>query len=237
MLRTPKRINESATETNAEYVAVDIAPDPISEKKKDVSATLSDRVAEFKYLGMAFLQSATIACFADIFTQTMEDADPIDYSHVCSLTLVAALSSGLMNAYFLRHIEHAYPGKGVKEVVYKALISTFPLGCSINACYLIGIPLFSATIFSRDGFHLPPLDFGFIFQGFTIPKFLTLTKVETIMFLPYHTFAFNLVPPNWRPLTQATMSGIFSIVVSAVTLGYHNVWYEVFLDFIEMPIY
>lgn len=115
-------------------------------------------------------------------------------------------------------------------MVHKALISTFPLGCTINALHPIGIPLFSATTFSYNGFRLPLLDLGVIFQGFTVQKFLTLTQVETTMFPPCHTFAFKLAPPNWRSLTQATMSGMFSVVVPAVTLGYHNVWYKAFLD-------
>mmetsp|Transcript_14117 Transcript_14117/g.20855 ORF Transcript_14117/g.20855 Transcript_14117/m.20855 type:complete len:242 (-) Transcript_14117:2284-3009(-) len=241
MLRTLKNNYDHASKTSAEYVALDIVSDPIPGKRKDVSGMLSEKLFEknsqVKYLVMAFLQSGMIACGADIFTQKMEDADPIDYSHVYSLTLVAALASGLMNAYFLKHIEHAYPGKGAKEVINKALISTFPLGGVINALYLILIPLFASTIFAAGGFHLPPFDLDFIFQGLTFSKFLTLTKVECIMFLPYHTVAFKLVHPNWRPLAQALMSGIFSIIVSAVTLGYHNVWYEVFLDFVEAPTY
>jgi len=187
------------------------------------------------YLFMAFLQSGIIACAADIFTQKMEGAVPIDYAHVLALLSVAAIASGWFNALLLRRIEAAYPGSGTKEVVMKAIISTLPLGGAINAMYLIGVPLLRTTVFAEEH-RLPPLDADIIFQGWTVEKFITLTKIECIMFLPYHSLAFKMISLQWRPVFQAGMAGVFSIAVSAVTLGYFNIWWDILLDFFAAPI-
>eukprot|EP00548_Thalassiothrix_antarctica_P009249 CAMPEP_0194156766 /NCGR_PEP_ID=MMETSP0152-20130528/69471_1 /TAXON_ID=1049557 /ORGANISM="Thalassiothrix antarctica, Strain L6-D1" /LENGTH=169 /DNA_ID=CAMNT_0038864675 /DNA_START=241 /DNA_END=753 /DNA_ORIENTATION=+ len=167
----------------------------------------------------------------------MEGADPIDYAHVLALLSVGAFASGWFNALLLRRIEQLYPGSGTKEVITKAIISTLPLGGAINAMYLIGVPLLKTTIFAQDGeARLPPLDVDVIFQGWTVEKFITLTKIECIMFLPYHSLAFKLIHPQWRPIAQAIMAGLFSVAVSAVTLGYFNIWIDLFLDFFAAPI-
>ena len=57
-------------------------------------------------------------------------------------------------------------------------------------------------------------------EGWTLPEFVTLTKLEVCMFIPYNTLAFSFVPPRVRPLTHAMVSATFNVAVSAVTLGY-----------------
>ena len=57
-----------------------------------------------------------------------------------------------------------------------------------------------------------------------MPEFITLTKLEVCMFIPYNTLAFSFVPPRVRPLTHAMVSATFNVAVSAVTLGYWDAW-------------
>jgi len=177
------------------------------------------------YLTMAAVQSGTIAFGADVMTQKMEGVNHIDFSHVFAIMVVAATASGSFNAFWLRKIEHAFPGRAPRDVFIKAMISTLLLGAAINVGYIVGIPLLSSTIFAPNGLaHLPPLDPKVLLTGWTTEEFITLTKVECTMFLPYHLLAFNLVPPQIRPLTQAAMAGSFNVVVSAVTLGIFDIW-------------
>ena len=61
-------------------------------------------------------------------------------------------------------------------------------------------------------------------EGWTVPEFITLTKLEVCMFIPYNTLAFSFVPPRVRPLTHAMVSATFNVAVSAVTLGYWDAW-------------
>ena len=49
---------------------------------------------------------------------------------------------------------------------------------------------------------------------------------QICMFIPYNTLAFKFVPPRVRPLTHAMVSATFNVAVSAVTLGYFDVWCE-----------
>lgn len=177
------------------------------------------------YLWMALAQAGIIATAADVVTQKMEGLTNLDLGHVLAITSVAAVFSGAFNAFWLRLIEQAFPGKEPNNVFTKAMISTFLLGCAINTAYIIGIPLLESTIFAQDGLaHLPPLDPKILLAGWSKEEFITLTKVECVMFLPYHLLAFNLVPPQMRPLTQAAMAGTFNIIVSAVTLGFFDTW-------------
>lgn len=196
----------------------------------DQPRTLLEKYSQFtkdNYLAMAFVQSGVIACGADIITQKLAGANQVDYAHVLGIMAVAATASGSMNAFFLRKLENAFPGSATKEVATKAIISTLFLGGAINAAYLVGVPLLSSTIFAQGGAaRLPPMDAATIFKGWTKKEFLTLTKIECLMFLPYHSLAFKVVPPQLRPLTQAGMAGTFNVAVSAVTLGYFNVWCE-----------
>jgi len=65
-----------------------------------------------------------------------------------------------------------------------------------------------------------------MFSGWTTDEFVTLTKLEVAMFIPYNTIAFKFVPPQVRPLTHAMISATFNVAVSAVTLGYFDEWCE-----------
>jgi len=231
-------------ETETEYSDVDMEDSDVESTAAAVIGNhhnkrrLSQKYSQFSkdyYLTAAFIQSSFIAFLADLWTQKMATrvaatataAFSYDYSHAFAIASVAATASGSINAYFLRKLEQAFPGKNVKNVSAKTLISTFLLGGAINAAYIIGVPLFSNTLFSSAtsrklaASSMPQTSvLRFIFQGWTNAKFITLTKVECLMFLPYHLLAFNLVPSQLRPLTQAGMAGIFNIIVSAVTLGY-----------------
>ena len=63
-----------------------------------------------------------------------------------------------------------------------------------------------------------------LLAGWSPDEFVTLTKLEVCMFIPYNTLAFNFVPPRVRPLTHAIVSATFNVAVSAVTLGYFDTW-------------
>jgi len=177
------------------------------------------------YLTMALVQAGTIATVADVVTQKMEGLPDIDLAHVLAISSVAAVFSGAFNAFWLRLIEQAFPGKAPNYVLTKAIISTLLLGGAINTAYIIGIPLLESTVFAQDGLaHLPPFDPKILLAGWSKEEFITITKIECVMFLPYHLLAFNLVPPQLRPLTQAAMAGTFNVMVSAVTLGFFDTW-------------
>mmetsp|Transcript_38266 Transcript_38266/g.38647 ORF Transcript_38266/g.38647 Transcript_38266/m.38647 type:complete len:334 (-) Transcript_38266:154-1155(-) len=204
-----------------------------------VSTTYSQLSRDF-YLPLSFFQSSTIACFADIIVQHLEGADPIDFSHVLAMMTIAATASGCFNAYFLRKLENKYPGKEGQDVAIKAFVSTIILGGAINLAYLVGVPLLTCSVFAFGGAgsavpdavpHLPLLDSAHILEGWNLDEFITLTKVECLIFAPYHSIAFNFVPPQVRPLTQAGIAGVFNIIVSAVTLGYFNIWVDRALNF------
>jgi len=178
------------------------------------------------YLVMAFLQAGFLASSADVATQTLEGMSPIYTGHVLAMATVASTMSGAMNAIWLRQLEQAFPGTETKEVATKTLIHAVILASIINSAYLIGVPLFSEYLFPSSGqaLHLPPLDLNVLFGGWTLDEFITLTKLEVCMFIPYNTLAFKFVPPSIRPLTHAAISATFNIAVSAVTLGYFDKW-------------
>lgn len=179
------------------------------------------------YLTMAFLQAGCLASIADATTQVMEGAGPVDVSHVAAMATVASTMSGAMNAVWLRQLEETFPGTGTKEVAAKTLIHAVILASIINSAYLAGVPLFDTyyTAVQHGAFHsLPPLDISTFFAGWSMDEFLTLTKLEVMMFIPYNTLAFKFVPPAVRPLTHATISATFNVAVSAITLGYFNTW-------------
>jgi hypothetical protein len=185
------------------------------------------RLTTDHYLAMAFLQAGFLASLADTATQVMEGAGPIDVCHVAAMATVASTMSGAINAVWLRQLEETFPGTGTKEVAAKTLIHAVILASIINSAYLVGVPLFG-TYFSaaqHGAFHtMPPLDLSVIFAGWSMDEFLTLTKLEVLMFIPYNTLAFKFVPPKVRPLTHATISATFNVAVSAITLGCFNTW-------------
>ena len=63
-----------------------------------------------------------------------------------------------------------------------------------------------------------------MFEGWTLDEFLILTKLEALMFTPYSTLDFKLVPPQIRPLIHVLISATFNVEVSDVTSEYFNVW-------------
>jgi hypothetical protein len=175
------------------------------------------------YYPMAFAQAAFLASFADVSTQSLEHAD-LNIGHVAAMAAVASSFSGAINANWLRQLEEAFPGKQPKEVAYKTLIHAFLSAGIINSAYLIGVPLFTDFFFSSGGFTLPPMDFDVLRGHWTIPEFIILTKLELLMFVPYNVVAFKFISPSIRPLTHAAVSATFNVAVSAVTLGYFDIW-------------
>jgi len=198
--------------------------------KKNTLSTLSENYKQLTtdhYLLMAFLQAGFLASGADMATQMMEGGNPIDFSHVAAMATVASTFSGAINAVWLRQLEQAFPGKANKEVATKTLIHAVILASIINSAYLVGVPLFSTYFSSHHGtLHLLPLNIATVFKGWNFDEFLTLTKLEVAMFIPYNTLAFKFVPPQVRPLTHATISATFNVAVSAITLGYFDSWCE-----------
>jgi len=173
------------------------------------------------YLTMAFLQAGVLASGADIATQSME-ATSIDFGHVAAMATVASTMSGVMNAVWLRQLEKAFPGTESKEVACKTLIHATIIATIINSAYLAFVPLFTTYVYHDGG----ALDLSVIFSSWSVDEFITLTKLELLMFIPYNTLAFKFVPPSVRPLTHAAISATFNVAVSAVTLGYFDKWCE-----------
>ena len=173
------------------------------------------------YLAMAFLQAGVLASGADIATQTME-APFIDFGHVAAMATVASTMSGVANAVWLRQLEKAFPGTESKEVACKTLIHAIIIATIINSAYLAFVPLFTTYLYHDGGV----LDLSVVFSSWSVEEFITLTKLELLMFIPYNTLAFKFVPPSVRPLTHAAVSATFNVAVSAVTLGYFDKWCE-----------
>ena len=171
------------------------------------------------YLKMAFLQAGVLASCADIATQSME-ASVVDFGHVAAMATVASTMSGVANAIWLRQLEAAFPGKGTEEVVKKTMIHAVIIASIINSAYLAFVPLFTTYLYHDGGAFDPSI----VFSGWTTDEFITLTKLEICMFIPYNAIAFNYIPPSVRPLTHAATSALFNVFVSAVTLGYFDRW-------------
>lgn len=208
------------------------------------------------YLPVAFSQAAVLASGADVATQLMEHSvappasvapfafgweyvepilrswhliapptppDPVNLCHVLAMATVASTMSGGANAVWLRQLEAVFPGQTPRNIAAKTLIHAVILASIINSAYLVGVPLLT------DGFAggFPPLtEPSAYFAGWTLPEFVTLTKLEICMFIPYNALAFRYVPPRVRPLTHACVSATFNVAVSAVTLGYFDAWCE-----------
>ena len=203
------------------------------------------------YLPMAFTQAAVLASGADTMTQMMQSGT-VDPAHVGAMAFVAATMSGAANAVWLRQLESAFPGTGGREVAFKTLIHAIIIASIINSAYLVGVPLLTRLAAEgslaphavpawcstwQDYVHyIPPSvqHLGVfeqcatpgVFSGWTMAEFITLTKLEVSMFIPYNTVAFKFVPPTVRPLTHAMISATFNVAVSAVTLGYFDEWCE-----------
>lgn len=169
------------------------------------------------YLTLAFVQATILASGADILTQTMESGT-VDISHVAAMATIASTMSGVFNAVCLRQLEDQFPGKSKSNVVIKTLIHATIIASIINSAYLAGVPLLADHIYQWTGLPTDPL------SAWQLPEFITLTKLEVAMFIPYNTLAFAFVPPQVRPLTHAAISATFNVAVSAVTLGYFDDW-------------
>ena len=167
---------------------------------------------------MAFIQAAILASGADITTQIMETGS-LDLAHVFAMAAVASTMSGAANALWLRQLEAAFPGRGVSEVAAKTLIHAVILASIINSAYLAGVPACHA-LYAGGGLPADAL------AGWSPDEFVTLTKLEVCMFIPYNSLAFSYVPPRVRPLTHALVSATFNVAVSAVTLGYFDAWVD-----------
>ncbi len=195
-----------------------------SSKSSNALTRFSEKYQQLQkdyYLQMAFLQAGVLASCADMATQTME-ASAIDFGHVAAMATVASTMSGAANAIWLRQLENKFPGTETKEVVYKTLIHAVIIASIINSAYLAFVPLFTTYLYHDGG----ALDLSIILNGWSMDEFITLTKLEILMFIPYNTLAFKFVPPSVRPLTHAAISATFNVAVSAVTLGYFNKWCE-----------
>ena len=182
----------------------------------DLGARYQQLVKEH-YVPMACLQAAVLAGGADIATQTLEHAQALDWSHVGAMSTVASTMSGGANAVWLRMLEEKYPGRETDAIFKKTMIHAVILASIINSAYLAGVP--ALTDVYSSGL---PITEGV--EGWTLPEFVTLTKLEVCMFIPYNTLAFSFVPPRVRPLTHAMVSATFNVAVSAVTLGYWDAW-------------
>lgn len=198
---------------------------PVDSNANQSSLSLSTISSKYKqlttdyYLPMAFLQAGVLASSADMATQTMEHTGPIDFTHVAAMAAVASTMSGAANAVWLKQLESEFPGTGVKEVATKTMIHAVIIASIINSAYLVFVPMFTEYGFSPAAF-----DLNVIMSNWSWEEFIILTKLEILMFIPYNTVAFKFIPPSIRPLTHATISATFNIAVSAVTLGYFDVW-------------
>ena len=194
--------------------------DAITFPQRDFIGDLGARYQQLvkdHYVPMACLQAAVLAGGADIATQTLEHAQALDWSHVGAMSTVASTMSGGANAVWLRMLEDQYPGRETDAIFKKTMIHAVILASIINSAYLAGVPALT-DIYSTG----LPITEGV--EGWTVPEFITLTKLEVCMFIPYNTLAFSFVPPRVRPLTHAMVSATFNVAVSAVTLGYWDAW-------------
>ena len=194
--------------------------DAITFPQRDFIGDLGARYQQLvkdHYVPMACLQAAVLAGGADIATQTLEHAQALDYSHVAAMSTVASTMSGGATAVWLRQLEDKFPGRATDAIVKKTMIHAVILASIINSAYLAGVP--ALTDIYSSGL---PITEGV--EGWTLPEFVTLTKLEVCMFIPYNTLAFSFVPPRVRPLTHAMVSATFNVAVSAVTLGYWDAW-------------
>ena len=174
------------------------------------------RLAKDRYFELAFAQAGVLASCADVATQTLE-RQPVDVAHVAAMCCVAATWSGAINALWLRQLEDRWPGKAREHVAKKTVFHAVVLASLINSAYLVGVPFLAAVY--GDG--PVPAD---ALASWDLDEFLTLTKLELGMFVPYNYVAFNFVSPRVRPLTHALVSATFNVAVSAVTLGYFDAW-------------
>ena len=221
-------VDQAVVAASADQVAV--APASSSNPLTDLSVGYA-RLTRDHYLPMAFVQAGFLASSADVATQFMEASTTggsasiaaIDFGHVAAMAMVASTMSGAMNAIWLKQLEQAFPGTETKEVAAKTLIHAVILASIINSAYLVGVPLFT-DCFSATTAMPNLLEPSVVLGGWKFDEFLTLTKLEVMMFIPYNTLAFKFVPPSIRPLTHATISATFNVAVSAITLGCFGTW-------------
>eukprot|EP00554_Chaetoceros_debilis_P011215 CAMPEP_0194110678 /NCGR_PEP_ID=MMETSP0150-20130528/9868_1 /TAXON_ID=122233 /ORGANISM="Chaetoceros debilis, Strain MM31A-1" /LENGTH=372 /DNA_ID=CAMNT_0038799917 /DNA_START=254 /DNA_END=1369 /DNA_ORIENTATION=- len=178
------------------------------------------------YHAMAFFQAGVIASTADIITQCLDGQchlATLNYAHIAAMATVASIMGGYMNAVWLRQLEEYMPGTSVEMVAGKTFIHVLIPASIINAAYLLFVPILTSNLYGMLNFS-KLFNVNTILMGWKWDEFVTLTKLEMIMFVPYNILAFKFIPPNVRPLTHAIIGAMFNIGVSAVTLGYYDSW-------------
>lgn len=173
------------------------------------------------YLEAAVLQCGVLTSCADVATQCMHGLPlaEVDASHVAAMATVAASLSGGANAVWLRMLEEAHPGPDMGPVARKTAMHWAGPAAFINAHYLMAVPVLTA-LYGGGGL---PADATALADGFSAEGFEHLMLIELGMFVPYNLLAFRVVPPRIRPLTAALLSATFTVLVSALTLGYGDV--------------
>jgi hypothetical protein len=84
------------------------------------------------------------------------------------MATVASTMSGVMNAIWLRQLEHNFPGTKTREVATKTLIHAIISASIINSTYLVGVPLFTEYFYGGSSFLLPPImDLSILSGGWT----------------------------------------------------------------------
>jgi hypothetical protein len=225
-------------QADKEAISVDAIPVPSAEDLVKANVESTNPLVKFSqqyqqlqkdyYLPMAFAQSGFLASCADMATQTME-VGSIDFGHVAAMIAVASTMSGVANAFWLRQLEENFPGTGAKQVFYKTTIHATIVAGIINSVYLAAVPFLATYVFHNGG----EIDMDIVTSGWSIPDFLVLTKIELGMFVPYNIIAFKFISPTVRPLTHALMTATFNVAVSAVTLGYFDMWIHNFQELIS----
>jgi hypothetical protein len=178
------------------------------------------------YHAMAFFQAGVIASIADIITQCLEgqcNLASLNYAHIAAMATVASIMGGYMNAVWLKQLEEYMPGTSVEMVAGKTIIHVLIPASIINSAYLLFVPILASNLYGKLNFS-KLFNVNTILMGWKWDEFVTLTKLEMIMFVPYNILAFKFIPPSVRPLTHAIVGAMFNIGVSAVTLGYYDTW-------------
>ena len=211
----------STNDSSAEDVLKQFTAPPRTSSPLEKFSEGYSRLTSEHYLLMAFVQAGFLGMY-QLKCSRMLHHLTLGMSQLW-LSL-ASLMSGVANAVWLRQLEQAFPGTKTREVATKTLIHAIIIASIINSAYLIGVPVLDEYVYGVNGLSLPPLDISVLRGGWSLEEFITLTKLEILMFIPYNTLAFKFVPPSIRPLTHAAISATFNVAVSAVTLGYFHVW-------------
>lgn len=188
-------------------------PPPLRAARRLERAVGSYWSAHGSYVSRSAMQAGVLGAASDAVSQGIVGI-PFDQHHVAALGLLAAVLSGGLNAVWLAGIEQAVPGSKPAAVFTKCLADFCVAGTIANSLYLVGVPLLTATLAG-----MPP-DQGDLLSGWTAPGFRSVMLLEFCTFGPYNLIAFQLVPPQIRPLTAAAVSATCTVGLSAITLGH-----------------